>query len=136
MAEVRGLWIPIVLVVIVMAIIGTFVYFSLSAPAPDNKVLLMSVQNPENSNGTYSLTVSTINNLGTDYDVQVQYFTLHTSDGDVLANLTASQGSPLHLVQGEEQPYDLVFQLPSGTPQTLTYADPSLSVITMTVAPI
>lgn len=50
----------------------------------------MSVQNPVSSGGTYSLNAYTINNLGTEYDVQVQCFTLHASNGDVLANLTAS----------------------------------------------
>jgi len=109
MDEVRGLWIPIVLVLIVTAILGAFVHFSLLAPAPDDKVLPMSVQNPENSNGTCTLTVYTMNDLGMDYDVQVQYFTLRTSEGDILANLITSQASPFHLVQGEEQPYDLVF---------------------------
>jgi hypothetical protein len=50
----------------------------------------MSMQNPMSSGGTYSLNVYSINNLGTEYDLQVQYFTLHASNGDVLANLTAS----------------------------------------------
>lgn len=106
MVEVIGLWVPPVLVAIVMTILGAFVLISLAAPEPDNKVLIMSVQNPANSGGTYSLNVC-----------------------------TASQHSPLHLVQGQAQPFSLAFQLPSGTPQSLAYDVPSFFLISMTLTP-
>lgn len=137
MVQVRGLWIPILLVAIVMVILGIFVYISLSAPEQENKVLIMSVQNPAHAGGSYSLDVYVINDLGTPYDLQAQYFALQTNQGNVAANLTASDHTPLHFVQGQAQTVHLAFDLPaSGTASSLTYSDPTLTVITMTLSPL
>lgn len=137
MTQVRGLWIPIVMTVVMLAILGTFLYVSFnSPPPPKNNALIMSVQGTTSEAADYVVTVYVINHLNTTYTLHLEYFSLRTGSGDIAPDASSSSYSPVALVQGQLMVFQVGFPTPSSAPTELRYIDPDLSQIVLTLTPV